>query len=75
MSETICDRLHSHFFAAAVTDINNKKMGLALRDPKYKLGIETDTPPELASSTFSPLSKLKAHRKVRKMALTMTQEE
>lgn len=58
-----------------LTDVKNKKMGLALRNPTYKLGVETDTPPELTSFPFSPLSKLRANRKVRPMSLTMTGAE
>eukprot|EP00282_Hemiselmis_andersenii_P035498 CAMPEP_0169447008 /NCGR_PEP_ID=MMETSP1042-20121227/11289_1 /TAXON_ID=464988 /ORGANISM="Hemiselmis andersenii, Strain CCMP1180" /LENGTH=478 /DNA_ID=CAMNT_0009558533 /DNA_START=20 /DNA_END=1456 /DNA_ORIENTATION=+ len=58
-----------------LTDVNNKKMGLALRSPSYQLGVETDTQPELrAFAQFSPLSKLRANRKVRPMSLTMTGE-
>lgn len=58
-----------------LTDVDNKKMGLALRNPSYKLGVETDTPPELTSfpaSEASPVSKLRANRRVRPMSLTMT---
>ena len=60
-------------------------MGLALRDPHYKLGVETDhlqlvggasavTQGEKESlANFKPLSKVRAHRKVRPEKLTMTQ--
>jgi hypothetical protein len=55
-----------------LTDLNNKKMGLALRSPSYRLGIETDGDSSKLS-TFQPLSKLRADRKVRPMALALTQ--
>jgi hypothetical protein len=68
-----------------LTDLKHKKMGLALRDPHYKLGVETDhlqldggasavTQGEKESlANFKPLSKVRAHRKVRPEKLTMTQ--
>lgn len=59
-----------------LTDVHNKKMGLALRNPSYKLGVETDTPPELTSFPFTdPVSKLRANRRVRPMSLTMTGDD
>jgi len=55
-----------------LTDLQNKRMGLALRSPTYRLGIETDDDSSKLSS-FTPLSKLRADRKVRPMALALTQ--
>ena len=67
-------------------DLNDKKMGLALRNPNYQLGVETN---HEASSTLKPsialgkmqllaelsnkqVDKIRAHRRVRHSELAMT---
>uniref|UniRef100_A0A7S0I0E6 Peptidase A1 domain-containing protein n=1 Tax=Hanusia phi TaxID=3032 RepID=A0A7S0I0E6_9CRYP len=70
-----------------LVDLKDKKMGLALRNPSYKLGIETDSSATLSERSqyraskgrsqelaeFNPLSKVRAHRRITtaKSALTM----
>jgi hypothetical protein len=69
-------------------DLNDKKMGLALRNPHYQLGVETNQHNDL-SSTLKPsialgkmqllaqmsnkdVDKIRAHRRVRQSELAMT---